>query len=114
MKGWEEHRLECTFIGQEGAGGRVLNDQLRLVVRIWLNMKVGRGTMFETCGDYEMSWDELEERVEEIVKDKEHVLRSQFNLLGAVLKKEDMPDYQTFVSIYCKTLINSIPLTLDG
>ena len=33
MKGWEEHKMECSFIGQEGAGGRVLNDQLRLVAR---------------------------------------------------------------------------------
>ena len=36
-------QAECAFIGQEGAGGRVLNDQLRLVARIWLNIKRGRG-----------------------------------------------------------------------
>ena len=36
-------QVECAFIGQEGAGGRVLNDQLRLVARIWLNIKRGRG-----------------------------------------------------------------------
>ena len=29
MRGWEEHRRECEVIGQEGAGGRVLNDILR-------------------------------------------------------------------------------------
>ena len=29
MRGWEEHRRECEAVGQEGAGGRVLNDILR-------------------------------------------------------------------------------------
>ena len=29
MRGWQEHRTECEALGQEGAGGRVLNDTLR-------------------------------------------------------------------------------------
>ena len=113
MKGWEEHRMECSFIGQHGAGGRVLSDNLRLLVRIWLNVRTGRGTDPEVCGDYERNWASLEEHKEDILKDKEALLRCQYHLLGAVMNKDDMPDYDTFVSIYCKILINGIPLTSD-
>ena len=113
MKGWEEHRMECSFIGQHGAGGRVLSDNLRLLVRIWLNIKTGRGMDPEICGDLEKSWASLEDHIEDIKNDKEHLLRCQYHLLGAVMNKEDMPDYDTFVSIYCKILINGIPLTSD-
>ena len=94
-------------------GGRVLNDHLRLLVRIWLKIKIGRGMEPEQCGDYERSWVMLEDHAEDIMKDKENMLRSQYHLLGAVMSKEDMPDFDSFVSIYCKILINGIPLTSD-
>ena len=113
MKGWEEHRMECCFIGQEGAGGRVLNDQLRLVARIWLNLKIGRGQDGEQCGEYRMTWGQLEDHKEEIMKEKEELITSQYNLLGAVMKKEDMPDKETFISIYGKMLVNSLSLRSD-
>jgi len=114
MKGWDEHKMECSFIGQEGAGGRVLNDELRLVARLWLNIRMLlRDKMKEESGEYSMSWDQLEEHREEILAEKQELIDSQFNLLGAVMKKEDMPDKDTFISIYCKMLINCINLRSD-
>ena len=46
-KGWTEHRIECAFIGQDGAGGRVLNDQLRLVARIWMRIRTEEESISE-------------------------------------------------------------------
>ena len=115
MKGWENHKVECTMIGQEGAGGRVLNDKLRLVTRIWLKIRSG-GSISENSENGEgprRSWDELMDHAEEILKEKEELLDSQYNLLGAVLKKDIMPDRKTFVSIYGKMLINSFSLRSD-
>ena len=113
MKGWDEHKAECAFIGQEGAGGRVLNDQLRLVARIWLNLKLGRGEEAEVDGEYSRCWDKMEGHEELVMADKEELINSQYNLLGAVMKKEDMPDKNTFISIYGKMLINSTALRSD-
>ena len=112
MKGWEEHKLECTMIGQEGAGGRVLNDQLRLVTRIWLKIRSGRN-MGEVSDDLVRSWDDLVDHAEEMLEEKEELLNCQYNLLGAVIKKQMMPDKKTFVSIYGKMLINSFSLRSD-
>ena len=115
MKGWENHKVECTMIGQEGAGGRVLNDKLRLVTRIWLKIRSG-GSISENTENGEgpgRRWDELMDHAEEILKEKEELLDSQYNLLGAVLKKDIMPDRKTFVSIYGKMLINSFSLRSD-
>ena len=113
MKGWEEHRAECAFIGQEGAGGRVLNDHLRLVARIWLNLKLGRGEEAEVSGEYSRSWDMMESHEELVMADKEELINSQYNLLGAVMKNQDMPSRKTFISIYGKMLVNSLALRSD-
>ena len=112
MRGWEEHKLECTMIGQEGAGGRVLNDQLRLVARIWLKIRAGTN-MTENQNGITRTWDDLVDHAEEMEKEKEELLNSQYNLLGAVLKKQNMPDRKTFVSIYGKMLVNSFSLRSD-
>ena len=112
MKGWEEHKLECTMIGQEGAGGRVLNDHLRLVARIWLKVR-SNPKITEKDNENIKSWDDLIDHAEEIEKEKEELLDCQYNLLGAVLKKQNMPNKETFVSIYGKMLINSFSLRSD-
>ena len=98
MKGWEEHKLECTMIGQEGAGGRVLNDQLRLVARIWVKIRT-RANIAENHEGLIRNWDDLMDHAEELMKEKEQLLNSQYNLLGAVMKKQNMSDRETFVSI---------------
>ena len=105
-KGWEEHKIECTFIGQEGAGGRVLNDQLRLVARIWVKIRREGSMIIEEQGD-------LMVHAEELMDKNEELLLAQYCLLRAVMKKEDMPDMKTFVSIYGKMIINSFSLRTD-
>ena len=60
-----------------------------------------------------MAWNQLEEHRQEILQEKEELIDNQFNLLGAVMKHEDMPDKETFISIYCKMLINSLKLRSD-
>ena len=112
MRGWEEHKLECTMIGQEGAGGRVLNDQLRLVTRIWLKIR-SETNMSENQRSTTRNWDDLMDHAEELEKEKEELMNSQYILLGAVLKKQNMPDRKTFVSIYGKMLVNSFSLRSD-
>ena len=64
-------------------------------------------------GEYSRSWDKMEGHEELVMADKEELINSQYNLLGAVMKKEDMPDKKTFISIYGKMLINSTALRSD-
>ena len=64
-------------------------------------------------GEYRRSWDKMEGHEELVMADKEELINSQYNLLGAVMKKEDMPDKKTFISIYGKMLINSTALRSD-
>ena len=113
MKGWEEHKVECTMIGQEGAGGRVLNDKLRLVARIWVKIRTRRAKMTENHDGLTRSWDDLMDHAEHLMSEKEQLLTSQYNLLGAVMKKQEMPGKEMFVSIYGKMLVNSFSLRTD-
>mgnify|MGYP007045559050 FL=1 len=64
-------------------------------------------------GEHRRSWDKMEGHEELVMADKEDLVNSQYNLLGAVMKKEDMPDKKTFISIYGKMLINSTALRSD-
>ena len=112
-KGWKEHGIECTFIGQEGAGGRVLNDQLRLVARIWIKIRMEGEKFVERHGWLSNSWPGLLDHAEHLMERKEDLLLAQYRLLGAVMRKKDMPDIKTFVSIYGKMIINSFSLRSD-
>ena len=112
-KGWPEHKIECTFIGQEGAGGRVLNDQLRLVARLWIKIRTEGEMITEHQGCLSNSWASLQDKAENLVDRKGDLLLAQYQLLGAVMKKMDMPDMKTFVSIYGKMIINSFALRTD-
>ena len=113
MRGWEEHKVECEMIGKEGAGGRVLNDKLRLVARILAKLDNGKSNIIEHHGKNRRSWDDLMDHEEDLLEEKEKLLNCQYNLLGAVLKKQDMPDKKTFVSIYGKILVNYFKLRTD-
>ena len=112
-KGWKEHGIECTFIGQEGAGGRVLNDQLRLVARIWIKIRMEGEKFVEQHGWLSNSWSDLLDHAEDLMERKEDLLLAQYRLLGAVMRKGDMPDMKTFVSIYGKIICNSFSLRSD-
>ena len=65
------------------------------------------------AGEYSRSWDKMAGHEELVMANKEELINSQYNLLGAVMKKEDMPDKKTFISIYGKMLINSTALRSD-
>ena len=41
------------------------------------------------------------------------VLQNEYNELGNILSKVDMPSYETFVNIYSKILVNSFSLRSD-
>merc|ERR1711970_148312 len=58
-------------------------------------------------GDLVKSWDDLKDHADELTLNKQDLLQAQYHLLGAVMKKEDMPDMKTFVSIYGKMMVNS-------
>ena len=101
------------MIGQEGAGGRVLNDQLRLVARIWVKIRCGQAFMAEQHNDVSRKWEDLMDHSEDLLNEKEELVNSQYTLLGAVMKKQEMPDKETFVSIYGKMLVNCFSLRSD-
>ena len=84
-----------------------------MVARVWLRTRARGEDLTETCGDISRSWDDLEDHIEEIMKDNEELISNQYELLGAVMKKEDLPDKTTFSSIYGKVLINSTDLKSD-
>ena len=112
-KDWDDHKLECFFIGQEGPGGRVLNDVLRLVGRIWLKMKHGGKSFKEKQGNLQVRWEELPDHSDELREKNDDFLTSQFHLLEAVMKKEGMPDMRTFITIYGRIVRNSFYLRSD-
>ena len=58
-------------------------------------------------------WEELEDHLEDIMRDNEELINNQYDLLGAVMKKEDLPNKSIFSSIYGKVMINSIDLRSD-
>ena len=69
--------------------------------------------MGEISDNLVRTWDDLMDHAEEMLEEKEELLNCQYNLLGAVIKKQMMPDKKTFVSIYGKMLINSFSLRSD-
>jgi len=91
----------------------VLNDQLRLVARIWMRIRTEGGSISEEQGCLSSSWEDLQDQTVLLMDKKEDLLISQYHLLGAVMRKVDMPDFKTFVSIYGKMLINSFALRMD-
>ena len=47
------------------------------------------------------------------MRENGELINNQYELLGAVMKEEDLPDKSIFCSIYGKVLINSIDLRSD-
>lgn len=82
------------------------------MARIWLKIRAGED-LVETSGDVTRRWEELEDHLEDIMRDNEELINNQYDLLGAVMKKEDLPNKSIFSSIYGKVMINSIDLRSD-
>ena len=113
VAGEEEHEEECTVMGKVGTGRMVLSDQLRLVAKIWLKIRKEGSNIVEQGGTMSKCWADLMDHAEELMKDSEELLLAQYNALGAVMKKVDMPPMEIFVSIYGKILTNSFSLRTD-
>ena len=112
--GVEEHRMECKALGQLMTTARQgLNDQLRLVIRIWLKIRTEGVHKVERVGNMSKCWDYLVDHVKELMAANKEDLIAQYNELGAVLKKVNMPSMDIFVNIYGKILINSFSLRSD-
>ena len=111
--GMEEHRLECNTMSQLGTARLGLNDQLRLLVRIWLKIRREGVEKVEEEGALSKCWDNLVDHTQELLEASRDVLIAQYNELGAVLKKADMPSMDTFVNIYGKILVNAFSLRSD-
>lgn len=111
--GREEHQEECKVMENAGAGKMMLSDQLRLVTRIWLKVRKNEEDHVEQEGSLRKSWTELMDHKEELLSDSEELLLAQYNALGSVLRKVDMPPMDKFVEIYGKILTNSFSLRSD-
>ena len=113
VSGEEEHEEECAALGRAGTGRIMLSDQLRLVAKIWLKIRKNEGITVEQAGSISNSWAELMDHREELMNDSEELLLAQYNALGSVMKKADMPPMDKFVEIYGKILTNSFCLRSD-
>ena len=113
MMGLEEHRMECTTMAKGVPGRLELNDQLRLVVRIWLKIRSEGVHKVERAGNLSKCWDYLVDHTKELLAASKEELIAQYNILGAVLKKSDMPSMEIFDNIYGKILVNSFSLRSD-
>ena len=111
--GVEEHRMECKALGQVMTARQGLNDQQQLVIRIWLKIRTEGVHKVERVGNMSKCWDYLVDHVKELMAANKEDLIAQYNELGAVLKKVNMPSMDIFVNIYGKILINSFSLRSD-
>ena len=98
--GAEEHRMECNTLGQAGTARMGLNDQLRLIIRIWLKIRTEGVHKVERVGNMSKCWDYLVDHVNELMTVHKEELIAQYNELGAVLKKVNMPSMDIFVNIF--------------
>ena len=88
-------------------------DQLRLVVRIWFKLRREEVNKVEQDGDMSKCWDDLVDHAKELLAARREGLIAQYNELGAVMKKTDMPSMDTFSNIYGKILVNSRSVKSD-
>ena len=102
--------MECITMVQAGTGRMGLNDQLRLVVRIWLKIRREGIEKREKHGDMSKCWDDLVDHAKELIEASWEGLNAQYIELSAVLKKTDMPSLDIFINIFGKILVNSFSL----
>ena len=113
VRGVEEHRVECKVLAQAQAASMGLSDQLRLTIRIWLKIRMEGVHKVERVGNMSKCWDYLVDHEKELMAVNKEELIAQYDELGAVLKKINMPSMDIFVNIYGKILVNSFSLRSD-
>lgn len=113
-KGEGDHAAECQALAQAGTAAVILPDQLRLVIRIWLKVRnAEEGSLEETGYGLEKNWDSLMDHAQELREDSMDLLKIGYQQLVSVLRREDLPSLDTYISIYGKILINSFSLRTD-
>ena len=92
-----------------------LTDHLRLIIRIWLKIRSEGVHRVERADNLSKCWDYLVDHSKELQAegDNRDVLQAEFNELGTILNKADMPSLEIFINIYSKILVNSFSLRSD-
>ena len=92
-----------------------LSDHLRLILRIWLKIRSEGVHRVERAENLSKCWDYLVDHSVELQAeaDNREVLQTEFNELGTILSKADMPSLEIFTNIYSKILVNSFSLRSD-
>ena len=111
--GKEEHGEECRVLENLGKKKMMLSDQLRLVARIWFKIRKTNVVHVEQEGTFSQSWEDLMDHKEELMGDSEELMLAQYETLGSVLEKSDMPPMAKFVEICGKILTNAFSLRSD-
>ena len=115
LSGTAEHRLECLIMTRAGSARLKITDHLRLILRIWLKIRSEGVHRVERAENLSKCWDYLVDHSKELQAegDNRDVLQSEFNELGTILSKADMPSLEIFINIYSKILVNSFSLRSD-
>jgi len=115
VAGTAEHRLECLILMRSGTNRLSLSDHIRLIIRIWLRIRSEGVHRVERAGNLSKCWDYLADHSRELEADAENkeILQNEYNEMGNILSKVDMPSYEVFLNIYSKILVNSFSLRSD-
>ena len=98
-----------------GSARLKISDHLRLILRIWLRIRSEGVHRVERAENLSKCWDYLVDHSKQLQAegDNRDVLQSEFNELGTILSKADMPSLEIFINIYSKILVNSFSLRSD-
>jgi len=115
IAGTAEHRLECLILSRAGTARLALSDHLRLIIRIWLRIRSEGVHRVERAGNLSKCWDYLVDHCKPLETEgsNREILQNEYNELGNILSKADMPSYEVFLNIYSKILVNSFSLRSD-
>ena len=98
-----------------GSARLKISDHLRLILRIWLRIRSEGVHRVERAENLSKCWDYLVDHSKQLQAegDNRDILQSEFNELGTILSKADMPSLEIFINIYSKILVNSFSLRSD-
>lgn len=108
-RGQREHYLECNYIKRE----RQASDMVRLIARIWRQIRDDAENLQETDGNNTRTWDDLMDNSENLINERSEELMGEYKQLSEVLDDDEMPDWKCFVSICGKIITNCFCLRSD-
>ena len=85
-----------------GSARLKISDHLRLILRIWLRIRSEGVHRVERAENLSKCWDYLVDHSKQLQAegDNRDVLQSEFNELGTILSKADMPSLEIFINIF--------------